>query len=150
MNRCSPAKKRNTVAQIWNIFNQLASCVIRVDENICPFNKTNVRLYLCFRTKHTCSFNKLTRTFLSWAAIDLCHAAAKLIREHRLRTPSLELTCINRTHKWRTRDYSFVFVRIILTSLTLKQEFFWILFLITRPVRMVSIKVKVAIYECGL
>ena len=40
VNQCSPAKKTNTVAQIWNIFNQNASCMIRLDVNICPFNRT--------------------------------------------------------------------------------------------------------------
>ena len=45
-------------------------------------------------------------------------------------------------HKWRPMNYSFVFVVIILTSLTLKQKFFWILLMQTRLVRMISIKTK--------
>ena len=49
---------------------------------------------------------------------------------------------IDRIHKWRPRNYSFVFVLIILTSLTLKQNFFWTLFVLTRLVRMISIKTK--------
>lgn len=47
--------------------------------------------------------------------------------------PSTELTTgkyiktaegIDRIHKWRPRNYSFVFVLIILTNLNLKQKFF--------------------------
>ena len=44
-----------------------------------------------------------------------------------------------RIHKWLPRNYSFVFVLIILTSLTLKQKFFWILFVLMRLVSMISI-----------
>ena len=47
-----------------------------------------------------------------------------------------------RIHKWRPRNYSFASVLIILTSLTSKQRFFWILFVLTRLVRMISIKHK--------
>ena len=36
----------------------------------------------------------------------------------------------------------FVFVLIMLMSLTLKQKFFWILFVLTRLVRMISMKTK--------
>ena len=49
---------------------------------------------------------------------------------------------IDLIHKWRLINYSFVFRLIILTSLTLKQKFFWILFVQTRLVRMISIKTK--------
>ena len=49
---------------------------------------------------------------------------------------------IDLIHKWRLINYSFVFMLIILTSLTLKQKFFWILFVQTKLVRMISIKSK--------
>ena len=40
------------------------------------------------------------------------------------------------------KELFFVFMLIILSSLTLKQNFFWILFVLTRLVRMISIKTK--------
>ena len=43
---------------------------------------------------------------------------------------------------WRLRNYSFVSLQIILTSLTLKQKFFWILFVQSSLERMISIKTK--------
>ena len=65
------------------------------------------------------------------------------------------LTClffiiIHLIHKWRRRNYSFVFRLTIPTSLTFKQEFFWILFVLTRLVRMISLKTKEWLLSCHL
>ena len=49
---------------------------------------------------------------------------------------------IERIHKWRPGNYSFVFVLMFLTRLTLKQKSFRILFLRTRLVRLISIKAR--------
>ena len=48
----------------------------------------------------------------------------------------------NYIHKWWPRNDSFVFVLTILTSLTFKQKLFWILYVLTRLVGMISIKTK--------
>ena len=57
---------------------------------------------------------------------------------------------IHRIHKWRRRNYSFVLRLTILTSLTFKQKFFWILFVVTRLVRIISIKTKEWLLSCHL
>ena len=49
---------------------------------------------------------------------------------------------IDRMHKWRPKKYSFVFVLIRPTSLVLKEHFFCILSMLTRLVRLISIKRK--------
>ena len=45
-------------------------------------------------------------------------------------------------HKWRPKKFSFVFVLIRPTSLVLKERFFCILSVLTRLVRLNSIKTK--------
>ena len=52
------------------------------------------------------------------------------------------LSAIDLIHKWRSRNYSFVIMLIILTGLTLEKRFFLILFVLTRLVRVISIKTK--------
>ena len=49
---------------------------------------------------------------------------------------------IDRMHKWRPKKYSFVYVRIRLTSLALKQHFFCILYMPTRLVSLISTSTK--------
>ena len=84
----------------------------------------------------TCSYMPFTSNLLLHAYYNIFSIYFKTFVEPR------RFQVIERIHKWLPRNYSFVFVLIILTSLTLTKKFFWILSVLTRLVRMISIKAK--------
>ena len=71
-----------------------------------------------------------------------------------LKKKTMETNIIDRMHKWRPKMYSFVYVLMRFTRLTLKQPFFCILSMQTRLARLISTKQKniflAAIYAFGL